>query len=374
MKIRSPVVQVLLIEDNIIDARFVSADFQKQGDSEFLLHTAPRVEDAAKILQTQHIDVILLDLFLKETQGLETVSAVRAIAPDTPVVVLTSRNDEELAHQALKSGAQDYLIKGTIDIQLMFRAIRYAIERKQGELDKRSLEERSVQMQKLEALGTLAGGVAHNFNNMMMAVLGHSYFLLEATQDEDARRHIEAIKSTANRASALTRQLMMFSHRGNGVLAPVDLNAIIRDTEELIRSVLGPEIELTLELAPHAVRIHANATQIQQMLMSLVLNARHAISASGHLSIRTEYPVTGSQSATRLTITDTGCGMSAETRAHIFEPFFTTKGLAVAAGLGLSTVYGIVEQHKGLIEVKSDVGTGTSFSITFPGTADASRT
>jgi two-component system cell cycle sensor histidine kinase/response regulator CckA len=372
MKNRSSVVQVLLIEDNIIDARFVSADFQMRGESQFFLHNAQRVDEAAKILQTQHIDVILLDLFLKETQGLDTISAVRGIAPDTPVVVLTGLNDEELALQALKHGAQDYLIKGTVDNHLMFRAIRYAIERKQGELDKRSLEERSVQMQKLEALGTLAGGVAHNFNNMMMAVLGHSYFLLEATQDENARRHIEAIKTTANRASALTRQLMMFSHRGSGDLVPVDLNSIIRDTEELIRSVLGPDIELKLELTPHAVRIHANTNQIQQMLMSLVLNARHSISASGHLVIRTEGPMTGSQADARLTITDDGCGMSAETRAHIFEPFFTTKGLAVAAGLGLSTVYGIVEQHKGRIEVKSEVGEGTSFAITFPSFAATS--
>jgi signal transduction histidine kinase len=106
--------------------------------------------------------------------------------------------------------------------------------------------------------------------------------------------------------------------------------------------------------------------------MSLVLNARHAISASGQLVIRTERPMTGPQADTRLTITDDGCGMSAETRAHIFEPFFTTKGLAVAAGLGLSTVYGIVEQHKGRIEVKSEVGEGTSFAITFPGFAATS--
>jgi two-component system cell cycle sensor histidine kinase/response regulator CckA len=366
MTTRLAPVQVLLIEDNIIDARFVSADFQMRGDSQFRLHTAPRVDDAAEILKTQHVDVILLDLFLKETQGLETVSAVRAIAPDTPVVVLTSLNDEELALQALKHGAQDYLIKGTVDHHLMFRAIRYSIERKQGELHQRALEERSVQMQKLEALGTLAGGVAHNFNNMMMSVLGHSYFLLEATTDENARRHIEAIKSTANRASALTRQLMMFSHRGTGGLAPVDLNGIIRDTEELVRSVLGSEIELALELAPGILRIYADTSKIQQMIMSLVLNARHAIAEFGKVAIRTEW-VTGTPSDARLTITDDGCGMSAETRAHIFDPFFTTKGLAVAAGLGLSTVHGIVEQHHARIEVKSELGAGTSFSITFPG-------
>jgi two-component system, cell cycle sensor histidine kinase and response regulator CckA len=367
MKTRLTPVQVLLIEDNVIDARFVSADFQMRGESQFELHTAERVEDAAKILQNAHIDVILLDLFLKETQGLDTVSAVRAISPDTPVVVLSGLNDEKVALQALKHGAQDYLIKGTVDSHLMFRAIRYAIERKQNELDRRSLEARSVQMQKLEALGTLAGGVAHNFNNMMMSILGHAYFLLEANPDENSRRHAEAIRATANRASALTRQLMIFSRRGKGDMVPVDLNATIRDTEELMRSVLGPDVDLSFDLAQGSVLISADASQIQHMLMSLILNARDAIASSGEIRIRTAWLPKGEQADALIAIADNGCGMSEETRAHIFEPFFTTKGLAVAAGLGLATVYGIVDVHRGRIEVASDIGKGSVFSITFPG-------
>jgi two-component system, cell cycle sensor histidine kinase and response regulator CckA len=371
MKTRSPLVQVLLIEDNAIDARFVSADFEMRGESRFELHTAERVDDAAKILQEKHIDVILLDLFLKETQGLDTISAVRAISSDISVVVLTGLNDEQVALQALKHGAQDYLIKGTVDSHLMFRAIRYAIERKQNELDRRSLEARSVQMQKLEALGRLAGGVAHNFNNMMMSILGHTYFLLEGSADENTTRHAEAIKTTANRASALTRQLMTFSHRGNGSLVALDLNTVIRDTEELMRSVLGSDIDLTLELAPCPVRINADTNQIQHMLMSLILNARHAITAAGRILLRTEWLSKAPDWEARITIQDDGCGMPPEIRARIFEPFFTTKGLAVASGLGLSTVYGIVEQHSGQIEVQSEVGKGTSFSITIPGVSTA---
>jgi len=364
---RSRPIQVLLIEDNIIDARFLDVDFQKRGESRFLLETVQRLDEAEKILRTRHVDVILLDLFLEESQGLETLSAVRSAAPDTPVVVLTSLNDEELALQALKHGAQDYLTKGVVDSHLLFRAMRYAIERKQVEVDKRLLEERSIQMHKLEALGTLAGGVAHNFNNMLMAILGHTHLLLEMSGDEDVKRHAAAIKKSGERASALTRQLLMFGHRETGDLVPVDLNKIVRDSEELIRSVVGSEIAAQFDLMPRVVRIKADPIQIQHMIMSLVLNARHAIRSSGLLVIRTELVETGNQTHAQLTIADNGCGMSPETREHIFEPFFTTRGLAVAAGLGLSTVYGIVSQHAARIDVESVLGKGTSFSITFPG-------
>lgn len=367
VKTKSGPVQVLLIEDNIIDARFLGVDFQKRGQSQFLLHTVPRLDDAVKLLRTKRIDIILLDLFLEEIQGLETLSAVRSAAPDIPVVVLTALNDEGLALQALKHGAQDYLIKGTVDSPLLFRAIRYAIERKQVEIDRRSLEERSIQMQKLEALGTLAGGVAHNFNNILMAILGHSHLLLEASRDEDAKRHITAIKKSADRAAALTRQLLMFGHKKTDNLVPVDLNSILHDTEELIRSVVGHDIAAAFDFAPHYLRIKADPIQIQHLIMSLILNARDAIQSTGRIDIRTEWLERGSQVDARLTIADDGCGISPETRAHIFEPFFTTRGLAVAAGLGLSTVYGIVEQHSGRIEVDSAPGRGTSFSITFPG-------
>jgi two-component system, cell cycle sensor histidine kinase and response regulator CckA len=363
-------VQVLLIEDNVIDARFLSADFQKRGESRFSLHTAQRLDDGLRLLHNTPIDVILLDLFLEEIHGLDTLSAIRSASPDTPVVVLTGLNDEGLALQALKHGAQDYLIKTSVDSDRLFRAIYYAIERKQVELDKRSLEERSLQMQKLEALGTLAGGVAHNFNNMLMAILGHSHLLTEPGTDEDIKRHAAAIKKAADRASALTRQLLMFSHRETGRLVPVNLNGIVRDTEELIRSVVGQSTLLSFEYAQDPAHIKADPIQMQHMIMSLVLNAREATNPSGCINIRTETL----RSQVRLTVSDDGCGMSPETRRHIFEPFYTTRGLALAAGLGLSTVYGIVNQHGGHIEVESELGKGSSFIITLPVAGIASAT
>jgi two-component system, cell cycle sensor histidine kinase and response regulator CckA len=362
-------IQVLLIEDNVIDARFLSADFQKRGESRFSLHITHRLDAGLQVLRTTPIDVILLDLFLEEIYGLDTLSAVRIAFPDTPVVVLTGLNDEALALQSLKHGAQDYLLKTSADSDRLFRAIYYAIERKQVELDKRSLEERSLQMQKLEALGTLAGGVAHNFNNMLMAIMGHSYLLTETSADEDIQKHAVAIKKAADRASALTRQLLMFSHRETGRLVPVNLNDILRDTEELIRSVAGQRSLLSFAYAQQPALIQADPIQIQHMIMSLVLNAREAIGPAGCITIRTEIPESRS---VRLTVSDDGCGMSPETRRHIFEPFYTTRGLAVAAGLGLSAVYGIVKQHGGTIDVDSEIGKGSSFMVTIP-TASIAR-
>jgi signal transduction histidine kinase len=360
-------IRVLLVEDNAIEAKFLSADFAKRGGSEFSLETARTLSEAFAILENTSIDVILLDLFLTETYGLQTLSIVRERTPDVPVVVLTGLNDEAIALQALKHGAQDYLIKGSVDSCALFRVIRYARERRLVEAERRSLEQRSLQVRKLEALGTLAGGVAHNFNNILMAITGHAHLLLERSPDGDSKRHLDAIKRAATRASALTHQLLMFGHKETGQRIPLDLNRIVSNTEELIRSVLGHEIAVAFELAQKPVQISADPIQMQHMIMSLVLNARDAIAPGGRVDIRTEGIHADAGWQARLTIADDGCGMSEETLAHIFEPFYTTRGLAVAAGLGLSTIYGIVEYHSGKIRVSSVKGRGSAFEITLPG-------
>jgi two-component system cell cycle sensor histidine kinase/response regulator CckA len=365
--IHSNPVRVLLVEDSILDARFLAADFTKQGGSEFSLKTVRSLDEAVRAFAGEPADVIILDLFLEEIQGLETLAAMRKAAPEIPIVVLTALNDENLGLQALKHGAQDYLIKGNVDSRSLFRAIRYARERKQVENERRSLELRSLQMQKLEALGTLAGGVSHNFNNILMAITGHAHLLLETKPDDEVKRHLESIRRAATRASALTRQLLMFSHRETGELALVSLNRIVQDMEELIRSVLGQDIAVTFDFAAAPMWLRADATQIQHMIMSVVLNARDAIAGTGRIDIRTEWLTSESGPEAKLTIADNGCGIPSEIQGHIFEPFFTTKGLAIAAGLGLSTVYGIVEHHRGRIEVASNPGQGTLFTITLPG-------
>ena len=360
--------KVLLIEDRVLDTQI---DFGKREGSEVCLCAVQRLEQGRKVLERERVDVILLDLFLENIQGLATLSAMRSIAPDIPIVVLTSLNDEALALQALKRGAQDYLIKGSLDSRQLLRAIRYAMERKHVETHQASLEQRAVQMQKLEALGTLAGGVAHNFNNLLMAILANSQLLSKEIPDENARKHLQAIKRAAQRASTLTRQLLLFSHKEVGRLTPLSLNKIVLDMEELLRSVLGSDIVLGLDLAAEVVRIKGDPTQLQHLIMSLVLNSREAMASTGRVDIRTAWIQTASGPEAILTIEDDGCGMSSETREHIFEPFFTTRSRAIAAGLGLSTVYGIVKQHSARIEVDTGTAKGATFSIVFPGCVPA---
>ena len=359
--------RVLLIEDNPIEARILSADFQKKAAAEFDLISVRGLAEAFQVLTQNPIDVILLDLFLEDSAGLETLSRVREAALDAPVVVLTGLNDETLALEALKNGAQDYLIKGGVETHALFRAIRYAIERKQAERDRRLLEQRLLQSQKLEAVGILARGVAHNFNNALTVILGHSNFLLEPKMATDhvGRPHVDAIVRSGEKAAALIRQLLAFSRKRTTEFAVFSLNKLILDMHMLFESALEEvaELELELKLNAESEFIKANPSQIGQMLMNLVMNARNAMPTGGKLTIETS---NSGDDKVLLTIRDTGCGMSPETCSHAFEPFFTTKCLAEASGLGLSTVYGIVQQHFGNIEVSSKLGEGATFSVVFP--------
>jgi signal transduction histidine kinase/ActR/RegA family two-component response regulator len=229
---------------------------------------------------------------------------------------------------------------------------------------------------RLEAVGRLAGGVAHDFNNLVMIITGYSDLLLE-TATPETRPHVEEIKRAGSRATGLTRQLLAFSRKQ--VLEPqvLDLNHTVRGMLKMLRLLLGEDIELLTNLSDQLGRVKADPGQIEQVIMNLAVNARDAISERGKVIIETQpYHFDENDSANhgevspgsyvRLAVTDTGCGMSSETMAHIFEPFFTTKEPGKGTGLGLSTVYGIVKQSRGHISVYSEVGMGTTFKIYLP--------
>jgi signal transduction histidine kinase len=360
--------RVLLVEDNPIDARLLRADFKAIGSAEFELIAVETLAEANRVLSETEIDVVLLDLFLEDTAGLETLSQIRDVAPEVPVVVLTGLNDEAQALRALKHGAQDYFIKGSVDCRVLVRGIRYAIERKQAENERRVLEQRLLQSQKLEALGTLARGVAHKFNNALMIIAGNSDLMLEMLQAGDANRpYVESIKKAADRAAVVTRQLLTFTRSQAAERGPVSLNKIVADLQELMESVLSKDTRLRVKMECDSDLIEADAGQIGQTIMSLVMNARDAMPDGGDITIETHSLQSGdSRAQVLLTVSDTGCGMSAETAEHIFEPFFTTKNFAQVSGLGLSTAYGIIKQHGGNIQVQSKPDCGTTFSITLP--------
>jgi PAS domain S-box-containing protein len=223
------------------------------------------------------------------------------------------------------------------------------------------LEEQLQQAQKMEAVGRLAGGIAHDFNNLLTAISGYGEFLSAALEDERLRRHAEEIEKASARAAALTSQLLAFSRRQ--VLQPrvLDLNAVVHDMDMMLRRLIGEDVELVILLDPELGAVCADPTQLEQVIVNLAVNARDAMPGGGALTIETSNVA----SDVVLAITDTGVGMTEDERARLFEPFFTTKGGA-GTGLGLATVYGIVEQSGGRIDVLTEPGLGSSFRISLP--------
>jgi PAS domain S-box-containing protein len=245
--------------------------------------------------------------------------------------------------------------------------------------DRRSLEEQFRQAQKMEAIGRLSGGVAHDFNNLLGVIIGYAEILTESTNNaEIVQGSADEILKAGKRAASLTRQLLAFSRQQVLELKVLDLNAVVVDMEKMLLRLIGEDVELTTLLDPKLGRIKADAGQLEQVVMNLAVNARDAMPEGGKLIIQTvnfqmdehfvrryPYPVKPGAYA-RLTVQDTGTGMDAPTQARIFEPFFTTKEKGKGTGLGLSTVYGVVKQSGGYIEVQSEIGKGTTFIIYMP--------
>lgn len=243
--------------------------------------------------------------------------------------------------------------------------------------ERRNLEEQFRQSQKMEAVGLLAGGISHDFNNLLSVILGNAELLLETTNSGVPRHYAEEIKKASGRAAQLTRQLLAFSRKQ--VLYPtlLNLNAVVSDVGKILQRLIGEDVQILTESQTGLGSVRADRGQIEQVLMNLATNARDAMPNGGKFTIRTENAELGPEDVTRyryvktgryvhLSVSDTGVGMSAEVRAHVFEPFFTTKPAGRGTGLGLATVYGIVKQSGGFIWISSAPGAGATFDIYLP--------
>jgi PAS domain S-box-containing protein len=526
------IIHILLVEDNPGDAELIRQLLADTKGMRFQLESAATLAEAVAHLKANHIDLVLLDLGLPDSTGLDTLRSIDAAAPETAVVVvLSDLADGNTAMEAVVAGAQDYLVKGQVDNSILLRSIRYALGRGQAQdalrkahaelearvrartadllqanlalresqhlleslldnlstvifvkdlehryiminpaferlfettrdavlgktdeelfprdaadwyqscdqraidtkanveveelvptsrgvrtfltikspllnaeekpyavvgiaadiTERKQLEEQLRQSQKMEAVGRLAGGIAHDFNNLLSIISGYSELLGMSLAGQPAPlEQLAQISKAAEQAASLTRKLLTFSRRQMTQHKLLDLNAVIRELEGVIRSVVGENVEVAVQVGQKPSLIRSERDQIEQAILNLVLNARDAMPNGGKLTLATTRVTVDEHFAklnqplapgphVRLTIADTGCGMNADTRAHIFEPFYTTKEPGKGTGLGLSIVYGIVQQAGGAILVESKPNQGTSFSIYLPqmkGTAARDR-
>lgn len=311
----------------------------------------------------------------------EGIELFRAGRLDTRISL--DRSDEWSTIEQALNRASAALLSSQSALEAKVTELQKEIEaRQRAEAESSLLEEQLRHAQKMEAIGTLAGGVAHDFNNMLTAIIGYGNMaVLRLPAEDPVQNYLRQILTAADRGATLTQSLLAFSRRQLISLEPVDLNAVILAFEPLLRRVAGESLRLDLRLSPVSVVIVADRAQIEQVLMNLVINARDALAGDGLVTIETGSRIVSGPEAeklgletdgvfARLSISDNGAGMDEETAKRIFEPFFTTKEVGKGTGLGLAMVYGIVQQHRGSISVVSTVGAGTRFDILIPTTPE----
>src|SRR6478752_225356 len=472
--------QVLLVEDNVLDAKFITGLLRLPSATLQCQHVT-RLAEALGHLERNSPDVILLDLNLEDSAGYETFYRIRQAAFRAAILVLSGSDDEDLAIRTVREGAQDYLVKGTFDGRILLRSIRYAIERKRSEealrqsqatvraifensvdgivifeddgicleanaaaatllnlprgdligrrlcdfcekgfeevwaelrlaesgrgrfwadlkdgslrlvdycftanvlpgqhlamlrdiTEQQDMEEQLRDSQKMEAIGRLAGGVAHDFNNILGIISGHAELLESSASGAVERGRAEKIISATEKAASLTRQLLAFGRKQVMSLKVLDLAAVLDGLSSMIDCMMGAEVQISIHANRNVGQVRADQSQMEQVIMNLTANAHEAMPEGGTLTITIDShqssaddPVLPLGEYTRLSVSDTGAGMSQEVQSRVFEPFFTTR--LNGSGLGLSTVYGIVKQSGGYITVQSTPQRGSTFNVYLP--------
>lgn len=488
-------IQILLIEDNPGDARLLQELLVEVASVQFKVEQVDQLSQGLERLRNGCFDIILLDLSLPDSREFETFAILHNSAREVPIVVITALNDETLAIRAMQEGAQDYLVKGQVNGELLVRSIRYAIERKraeqkireqavlldiatdailvrgledkilfwnkgaenlygwkaeeainqtitqllykqispqfqeaqklllakgewQGELnqftkegreiivesrwtlvrdqdekpksilvvstditEKKRLAAQFLRTQRLESIGTLAGGIAHDLNNILTPVLAIAQLLQMKLPhlDERSQQMLKVLEVNARRGAELVKQVLSFAQGMEGEYTLLQVKHLIWEIQQIMQETFPKSIEVHTEVSDDLWTVNGNSTQLHQVLMNLCINARDAMPDGGILKISTENLSVdenyarmnlGAQAGPHIVITvsDTGTGIPAEIVDRIFEPFFTTKEIGKGTGLGLSTAVGILKSHAGFITVTSSVK-GTQFKVFLPAIA-----
>jgi signal transduction histidine kinase len=366
---------ILHLENDQNDADLARTTLEKYG----IACQSEQVKTKANFvaaLERGDVDFVLSDFSLPEFDGLSALKIVRARWPFLPFIIVSGTSGEESAVDARKQGATDYLLKK--DLHRLGPAVTRAMQEAEARIENQRLEEQFLEAQKMEVIGRLASGVAHDFNNILAVIIGYSDLMKEELGTEHATyKYVEEIRHAAEHATGLTRQLLIFSRKQEIQPVVLDLNDVLKDLDKMLHRLIDEHVELTLELEKEIGRIKADPGQVGQVLMNLVVNARDAMPNGGRLTITTRnvtvdenYSRNGTElpsgNYVMLSVSDTGCGMTDNIKAHLFEAFFTTKPKGKGTGLGLVTCQTIVKQSGGFIAVHSEPGKGATFEIYFP--------
>ena len=359
-------ISILLVEDNAGDRRLISEMLAEASNVTFDVKYADRLQAAMEYLGQNRVEVVLLDLGLPDSQGLETLRKVYAQVSELPIVVLTGLNDEMIGVQAVNEGAQDYLIKGQVDTHLLRRTIRYAIERKQAEERERQLQLQLNLSNRLASLGLMVEGIAHEINNPLTSVIGFAQMLTFEDISENTREDVKMIGDNAQRVADIMKNLLTFAKQQKLERTYINVNDIIGATLKMRAYPLeDTNITVTTQLDPALPSTMADATLLQQALLNLVINAETAMKLAhgkGSLLIKTELI----SDTIQISFTDDGPGIAEANLVHLFDPFFSTRGVGQGTGLGLSVSYGIITEHNGRINAKSQLGKGSVFTVELP--------
>jgi signal transduction histidine kinase len=372
--------KVLLVEDSEEDADLIALTLKRAGFQPKVqrVETRQAMEEALSVCA---FDVVVADYSMPRFTMREALEVVRSTGLDIPFLIVSATILEDDAIRAMREGAHDFIMKDRLArlAPAVERELREAVIRR----ERRILEERARQNQKMESLGVLAGGVAHDFNNLLVGIMGNSSLMIDMLPASSPLVPLLSdIVLASQKAADLTRQMLAYAGKGRFVIEPTDLSALARDIGGLVRTSISRRVQLQLKLTPNLPPIEADPTQIQQLIMNLLINGAEAIGDKVGLvtvttglrevdadSLTDYHTATGIKSGqfVYLEVKDSGCGMDETTLSRIFEPFFTTK--FTGRGLGLAAALGIVRGHQGALRVETAVGSGSAFEILFPAMA-----
>ena len=369
--------RILIVEDSEDDAALVLrfANHHRTPPEWKRVETLLQMQEA---LNEGHWDLVISDYHLPKFSGPEAIKTLRKLDSEIPLIIVSGTVGEDTAIEALKMGATDYVLKSNLG--RLSSSIDRALKEHRTRVEKREAELQLQQAQKMDSIGRLAGGVAHDVNNVLAAITLFAEMAIDQIQEnhlDQAKKYLEDILKAQDTAASIIRQLLVFSRRRMGPLLTIDFSSALVGIQPLITRLIGENITLVIKGTQEPLSVSADKTQLEQIVLNLVVNARDAMPQGGHLTLSIDsqqldtmppdlrLPLTSGKYIV-LTSTDSGCGMPVDVLQHLFEPFFTTKEPGKGTGLGLSVIYGILRQANGSIRVSSIPNQGTTFQIFWP--------